>query len=271
MCAENETKTPALTMPGTAVLHRTMRAALRVLTPPPELTISDCADANRRLSSGACAEPGQWRTSRAEYQRGIMRAISDAGTETVVIMSSAQVGKALALDTPLPTPTGWTTMGGVQVGDTLFDETGAPCHVTAAIVVMLNRPCYRLRFSNGSSIIADADHLWAVDSDTEVRASRAMRDLDRGDLDLQGGDLPLSATGPADAGGHRHPSNVPAGDNAPSGLGGRRTAQAADRRAACHGVGQARLRQARMAEAARAQRGAGLPRLRPRRRLDRGR
>jgi replicative DNA helicase len=92
-------------------------------------------------------------------------------------MSSSQVGKALALDTPLPTPAGWTTMGEVQVGDILFDETGAPCRVTGATDVMLNRRCYRVRFSDGSSIIADADHLWMVDSDTEVRASRAIGDL----------------------------------------------------------------------------------------------
>ena len=70
-----------------------MQRALAVLKPPPDLTISDWADQNRRLSSEASAEPGQWRTSRAEYQRGIMTAISDAGVETVVIMSSAQVGK----------------------------------------------------------------------------------------------------------------------------------------------------------------------------------
>ena len=70
-----------------------MRAALKVLTPPPEMTISDWADANRRLSSEASAEPGRWRTSRAEYQRGIMDAISDARVETVVVMSSAQTGK----------------------------------------------------------------------------------------------------------------------------------------------------------------------------------
>ena len=53
--------------------------------------------ANRRLSSEASAEPGQWRTSRAEYQRGIMDAISDGAIESVVIMSSAQVGKSEAL------------------------------------------------------------------------------------------------------------------------------------------------------------------------------
>jgi len=46
-----------------------------------------------------------------------------------------------------------------------------------ATEVMQNRRCYRVRFSDGSSIIADADHLWAVDSDTTVRARAAMRDL----------------------------------------------------------------------------------------------
>jgi len=43
--------------------------------------------------------------------------------------------------------------------------------------VVVNRRCYRVRFSDGSSIIADADHLWAVDSDTPVRTQDAMRDL----------------------------------------------------------------------------------------------
>lgn len=62
-------------------------------TPPPDWTISEWADRTRRLSSEAAAEPGQWRTSRAEYQRGIMDAVNDPLTEQVVIMSSAQVGK----------------------------------------------------------------------------------------------------------------------------------------------------------------------------------
>jgi hypothetical protein len=159
---------PTLTLTGSAILRRTVSRALAVLRPPPELTISDWADANRRLSSEASAEPGQWRTSRAEYQRGIMQAISDAGTESVVIMSSAQVGKALALDTPIPTPGGWTTMGALQVGDIVFDETGRFCCVTAATGVMHDRPCYRIQFSDGSSIIADADHLWSVQSDSLI-------------------------------------------------------------------------------------------------------
>ena len=36
------------------------------------------------------------------------------------------MGKALALDTPLPTPRGWTTMGEVAVGDQLLGADGRP-------------------------------------------------------------------------------------------------------------------------------------------------
>lgn len=70
----------------------------RQWTPPPDWTVSEWADKIRRLSPEASAEPGQWRTSRAEYQRGIMDAVNDPNTEEVVIMSSAQVGKTEAVN-----------------------------------------------------------------------------------------------------------------------------------------------------------------------------
>ena len=60
--------------------------------PPPEWTVSQWADAERVLSSEASAEPGQWNTDRAPYQRGLMDALSDPFIETVVVMKSAQVG-----------------------------------------------------------------------------------------------------------------------------------------------------------------------------------
>ncbi|MGJ0848272.1 phage terminase large subunit family protein [Tissierella praeacuta] len=65
----------------------------KVLAPPPKLTVSQWADKYRRLSREASAEPGQWRTDRAPYQREIMDAVNDPKIEKVVIMSSAQVGK----------------------------------------------------------------------------------------------------------------------------------------------------------------------------------
>jgi len=65
-----------------------------ILAPPPDLTISEWADNFRKLSSEASAEPGQWRTNRAPYQREIMDCILDPELKKVVVMSSAQVGKS---------------------------------------------------------------------------------------------------------------------------------------------------------------------------------
>jgi phage terminase large subunit GpA-like protein len=50
--------------------------AARALAPEPELTVSQWADRNRRLSSKASAEPGQWQTSRTPYLREIMDALT---------------------------------------------------------------------------------------------------------------------------------------------------------------------------------------------------
>ena len=61
--------------------------------PPPNLTVSQWSDKERRLSSEASSEVGQWRTSRAEYQRGMMDATADPTIWKVVCMTSAQIGK----------------------------------------------------------------------------------------------------------------------------------------------------------------------------------
>lgn len=88
--------------------------------------------------------------------------------QMVIIAARPAMGKALALDTPLPTPTGWTTMGAVRVGDELYGADGSPTRVVAATEVMHDRPCYEVEFSDGSTIIADAEHQWV----TETRAAR---------------------------------------------------------------------------------------------------
>jgi phage terminase large subunit GpA-like protein len=73
-----------------ARLQEAIRTALK---PPPRLTVSQWADEHRQLSSESSAEAGRWSTSRAEYQRGMMDAVSDADIETVVLMTAAQIGK----------------------------------------------------------------------------------------------------------------------------------------------------------------------------------
>lgn len=91
--------------------------------------------------------------------------------QMVVIAARPAIGKALALDTPLPTPDGWTTMGAVQVGDQLIGADGSPITVIAATEVLTGRPCYRVTFDDGSVIVADALHEWL----TSTRAERRKR------------------------------------------------------------------------------------------------
>jgi replicative DNA helicase len=88
--------------------------------------------------------------------------------QMIIVAARPGIGKALALDTALPTPTGWTTMAEVQVGDRLIGADGRPTRVVAATEVMHNRPCFELTFSDGTTVIADAEHQWL----TETRASR---------------------------------------------------------------------------------------------------
>jgi len=78
----------------------------------------------------------------------------------MLIAGATGAGKALALDTPIPTPKGWITMGEVRPGQQVFDERGHLCMVIAATPVMHGRPCYEVEFSDGTVIVADAEHLW---------------------------------------------------------------------------------------------------------------
>ncbi|TEX50685.1 MAG: replicative DNA helicase, partial [Actinomycetales bacterium mxb001] len=88
--------------------------------------------------------------------------------QLVILAARPALGKALALDTPIPTPTGWTTMGDIRPGQSVFDEEGNPTTVVAVSPTWHDRPCYRITFSDGSTIVADEEHEWL----TETRASR---------------------------------------------------------------------------------------------------
>jgi recombination protein RecA len=71
-------------------------------------------------------------------------------------------GKALALDTPIPTPKGWTTMGELSPGQEVFAGDGSTTQVTFATPVMTGHECFRVRFSDGTEVVADADHQWVT-------------------------------------------------------------------------------------------------------------
>ena len=72
-------------------------------------------------------------------------------------------GKALSVNTKIPTPNGYTTMGDLKVGDEVFDKDGNITRVTFATPIMYNHKCYEVTFSDGEKIIADEEHNWLVD------------------------------------------------------------------------------------------------------------
>ncbi len=102
--------------------------------------------------------------------------------QMIIVAARPAVGKALALDTPLPTPTGWTTMGEVRVGDQLLGADGLATTVTAATDVMHKHRCYEVKFFDGSTIVADADHQWVTqtrEEHTQVKLEPALAAIDR--------------------------------------------------------------------------------------------
>lgn len=70
--------------------------------------------------------------------------------------------KALDISTPIPTPSGWTTMGQLKEGDQIFAPDGSPTTITSITPVMEGKECFRLIFSDREEIIADAEHNWEV-------------------------------------------------------------------------------------------------------------
>ncbi|HUX70463.1 MAG TPA: ATPase, T2SS/T4P/T4SS family, partial [Cellulomonadaceae bacterium] len=91
-----------------------------------------------------------------------IRALAMLPRGLVLVTGPTGSGKALALSTRVPTPAGWTTMGEIQVGDSVLGRDGRPCTVTALSPVSTTPDLYRVTFSDGQTVEADADHQWLV-------------------------------------------------------------------------------------------------------------
>ena len=130
------------------------------MIPPASRTI--CPDGRPALT------PAQWSIYEAGWTGPARFRVAVCGR---------RFGKALGLDTRLPSPDGWTTMGLVRKGTRLFDEAGQVCTVTFATEIMLGRPCNMVSFEGGTSILADDEHLWQV-HDEAVGASCLLTTLE---------------------------------------------------------------------------------------------
>ena len=70
------------------------------------------------------------------------------------------IGKAVHTESPVLTGRGWLTLADAQPGDKVRHPAGGWTGVVAVSDVMTDRPCYRLVFSDGAELTADADHEW---------------------------------------------------------------------------------------------------------------
>jgi phage terminase large subunit-like protein len=102
----------------------------------------------------SCVPPGDLKPG--SYKRGLGDVSVEFANGSIVF------GFGLALDTPIPTPSGWTKMGDLHGGDFVFDEAGRPCRVMSAWPEYEPERMYRLTFSDGSELEADGDHLWTT-------------------------------------------------------------------------------------------------------------
>lgn len=95
-----------------------------------------------------------------------------------IMLMARQMGKALCVDTPIPTPNGFKLMGDIQVGDQVFGRDGKTYEVTFATGFQQDRTCYNITFDDGSSIVADAEHIWTVRDKSHLRRHKGVeRDL----------------------------------------------------------------------------------------------
>lgn len=70
-------------------------------------------------------------------------------------------GKSNPIDTPLPTPNGWKTVGDIKLGDYLFDRLGNPTEVIG-VYPQGKKDTYEITLKDGRKIKCNSEHLWTV-------------------------------------------------------------------------------------------------------------
>ncbi len=105
--------------------------------------------------------------TESDRQPALIDPMAAAHADTLPLMvcvGQTGSGKLLALDTPVPTPSGTSTIGQLQVGDEVIGRDGRPCTVTYLSPVDPSPDLYRVTLSDGQQILADSNHQWVVSS-----------------------------------------------------------------------------------------------------------
>lgn len=107
--------------------------------------------------------PAKWAEAHGLFMWSKQIEVSRSVVEhqKTLVVTSNGVGKASRVVEPVPTPTGWTTIGELRVGDYVLNELGQPTRVVAKSPVW-NIPLVKVVFNDGAEVICPLAHEWAV-------------------------------------------------------------------------------------------------------------
>lgn len=120
----------------------------------------ECLSHTKGTWAGKKFELLPWQEEIIRDLFGILKPDGYRQFNTAYIEIPKKMGKQLALDTLIPTPDGFTTMGEIKVGDKVFDERGMVCNVVAKSEVDFEEQGYKITFKDGEIVIAGARHEW---------------------------------------------------------------------------------------------------------------
>lgn len=112
--------------------------------------------------------PHSGRTLGVEkYGDKVIQSENEARAHTLVLGASG-TGKALEINTPILTSTGYKPIKDIIPGDMVFNEHMKLVETLGAFDIEYNKPAYIFDFSNGESITTDVEHLWTISTGETV-------------------------------------------------------------------------------------------------------
>lgn len=95
--------------------------------------------------------------------KGTVDLVTDIGDGVYEIVD----WKGLPLDTKIPTPNGFTTMGEINIGDQVFDQYGKVCNVVGKSKVKI-KDCFKITFDDKTTVTCDDEHLWKLSDGSTI-------------------------------------------------------------------------------------------------------
>jgi hypothetical protein len=114
-------------------------------------------------------------------QNVYMEYLQDDNIICVLCKGAAGSGKAQPLYSKILTPTGWTTMGDIKIGDEVVGMDGKPAPVTE-IFPQGTTETYRVTFSDGTYTDCCIDHLWVVKDSNDRDKNRDWKEMSLEDI-----------------------------------------------------------------------------------------